>query len=323
MLSPSDVWRDCVVVAEGRITKREKGGDKEKGVEEWVEDSSKIKAAGHAQDGSSRADEASSSSGVACAGSDISKQKEDEGPGERRGVKVHYVGFDSQNDEWLPKDSERIRWTAEFGRVCDKCGESEHRDGAVFNHGQTRSAPCPRQMTPSKVGGEADGVTLCLRCVSGMSGHAQPGDSSSTTADGAGTGPEALGGATDSGAEGTGTGKRFKAGDEVRKQLFEPFLYYKMLRSSLHQGRLGTRIRENSKKGAVFSQVLIHGLTSPAGLELNDRRGKVVSFEEEAGRFVVAVVGITRQKRLKEDNLRPLAEALAERKRLAVAFEHV
>jgi hypothetical protein len=64
-------------------------------------------------------------------------------------------------------------------------------------------------------------------------------------------------------------------------------------------------------------------LTSPAGLELNDRRGKVVSFEEEAGRFVVAVVGITRQKRLKEDNLRPLAEALAERKRLAVAFEHV
>jgi hypothetical protein len=68
---------------------------------------------------------------------------------------------------------------------------------------------------------------------------------------------------------------------------------------------------------------LIHGLTSPAGLELNDRRGTIHSFDTESGRYVVIVVGMTRQKRLKHNNLRPLAQALAERKRLAVAFEHV
>ena len=47
-------------------------------------------------------------------------------------VKVHYCGFDVHNDEWIPRDSVRIRWTAQFGRVCDTCGQNENLDGAAF-----------------------------------------------------------------------------------------------------------------------------------------------------------------------------------------------
>jgi hypothetical protein len=58
-------------------------------------------------------------------------------------------------------------------------------------------------------------------------------------------------------------------------------------------------------------------------MELNDRKGVIHAFDEESQRYVVAVVGVAKKKRLKEGNLKPLAEALAARKKLAVAFEHV
>ena len=268
VLSPSNVWRDCVIVAEGYehviVT-----DDGERKIDGWQVSQRDTKNSGRAM--------------LEALGADSVN-----GGGEREGIKVHYCGFDVRNDEWLPKDSDRIRWTAQHGRVCDGCGESEHA-GAIFNHGQTWPTPSgPWQTATKKAEGEADGVTLCLRCVSGQSSYAQTlaADSAvDSTLGGASSHIDSKKGGADVAAD---------ADDVEQATCFQP-----------------------------GDEVLIHGLTSPAGFELNDRRGTIHSFDRESGRYVVTVVGMARPKRLKQKNLRPLAQALAERKRLAVAFEHV
>jgi hypothetical protein len=270
VLSPSNVWRDCVIVAQGheRVIVTDSGERKSDGWQVSQQDSKK-------------------------SGGTVREPLEGEGDsgngsGTNTGVKIHYVGFDYHNDEWLPLDSDRIRWTAQYGRVCDCCGESEHADGAIFNHGQTGPEVSFQRQTAPKT---ADSANVCLRCVIGESSCAQtlPADSAVDSTLSSGT--SSKNDSTNGGIEGAAGADGAAAGEAA---CYQP-----------------------------GDKVLIYGLTSPAGLELNDRRGTIISFDTESGRYVVAVVGMTRQKRLKHKNLRPLAQALAERKRLAVAFEHV